>query len=357
MKAWFFCPENDMALADGGARYTPPAGALAVGRAGRLLPMLWADEDDMVIVPRREWQGEATVMSADRLRSLYGARGRVVCEAGLAEDADIMPWGWSPYTRTLLGETGISVEQMYDDIALERIRGLSHRRISVRINSLMSESGILLPPIPIEVRALDEVITLSRDYARRGYRGVVVKLPWSCSSRGVAMGDCDRIAALTSQIEGMIRRQGSVMVEPWLERTADFALLFESDGEGRVAYRAASTFVTDSAGRYGGNVVAQQSVIAEMVGALPGGLIQAAETALSRTIGRDYRGWLGMDMMRYTYEGDERIAPCVEVNLRMTMGVAAYLTAARMYADGLLRDGERRLLNVTPAGINLTKIP
>ena len=281
----------------------------------------------------------------------------MVCEAVGSDHAEIVPWGWSRYTRTLLGEAGISPESVYDDESLERIRTLSHRSISVKVNSMIEAQGVSIPPVPVKTGSMDEVMTLSRDYARRGYRGVVVKLPWSCSSRGVVMGDCDRIAALTSQIEGMIRRQGSVMVEPWLERTADFALLFESDGEGRVAYRAASTFVTDSAGRYGGNVVAQQSVIAEMVGTLPGGLIQAAETALSRTIGRDYRGWLGVDMMRYTYEGDERIAPCVEVNLRMTMGVAAYLTAARMYADGLLREGERRLLNVTPAGINLTKIP
>ncbi len=355
MKAWLFCPENDMALADGGARYTPPAGALAVGRAGRLLPMLWASDDGVVIVPRREWQGEATLEAADRMRSLYGAHGRVVCEADLS-GYELSPWGWSSYVRTLLREAGATDGDMYDDEAVGRIRALSHRRISVKVNSLLQERGVTVPPLPVEVRSLDEITAIARDYEGIGYCGVVIKLPWSCSSRGVVMADSKRIAALGGQIEGMIRRQGSVLVEPWVNGTADFAMLFESYGGGRVMYRALSAFVTDSAGRYGGNVVGRQSSLRSIVGELPQKLIPALEEALGNVIGRDYKGWLGVDMMRYTYDGISCIAPCVEVNLRMTMGVAAYLTAGRMLADGLLHGGELRLLNVTPAGVSLTSL-
>lgn len=352
MRAWFFCPENDLALADGGARYTPPAGALAVARAGRLLPMLWASDDDVVIVPRREWQCEATLEVAGRLRSLYGARGRVVCETDLT-GYDLAPWGWSRYTRTLLNEAGMHVKQTYDDEALDRIRTLSHRSISIRVNTLIGEQGISIPPLPVEARSFGDVVALSRDYERMGYRGVVVKLPWSCSSRGVVMADSERVAAISGQLEGMIRRQGSVMVEPWLERGSDFAMLFESDGEGSVAFRAVSTFVTDIMGRYGGNVIGHQEALKAIVGELPHELVQAVENALGDVIGHDYKGWLGVDMMRYTHDRFSCIAPCVEVNLRMTMGVAAYLTATRMLTDGLLGYDELRLLTVTPAGISL----
>lgn len=52
-------------------------------------------------------------------------------------------------------------------------------------------------------------------------------------------------------------------------------------------------------------------------------IISRLENILPRIIGTTYRGWLGVDMMTYMIGGIEKIMPCVELNLRMTMGIAA----------------------------------
>lgn len=43
-----------------------------------------------------------------------------------------------------------------------------------------------------------------------------------------------------------------------------------------------------------------------------------------------YKGWIGVDMLAYHSIGKEsqlQLAPCIEINMRMTMGVVATLLA------------------------------
>ena len=53
---------------------------------------------------------------------------------------------------------------------------------------------------------------------------------------------------------GIIRRQGSVMLETRLPKERDFAMLFHSDGKGNVTYRGLSLFFNGAANSYGGNI-------------------------------------------------------------------------------------------------------
>lgn len=352
MKAWLFNPENDLALADGGIRYTPPRGALAVARAGRLLPMLWASDDDEILVPESQAYDDV-LCQAKVLRESYGGRGTVVTQ--VSEVAVPSPWGWSCYARNVFEKAGVDAINMPSDASLHKIRELSHRRISITVNQALCEWGrdVEMPPCPMEVRNYDRICEWAHRFEEAGYEGVVVKLPWSCSSRGVVMASSDRLRSLKEQIEGMIRRQGSVMIEAWVRRKCDFAMLFEADGHGCVEYRALSMFVTDPSGRYEGNLVMTQDDIADRIGPLPDGLGKMLEKVLAHTLGSDYKGWIGVDMMKYDHLGREGLAPCVEVNLRMTMGVAAFLMS-----DRILRHTDARglLIGVTPAGIRIQPV-
>ncbi|MDE6174295.1 MAG: hypothetical protein K2F88_01880, partial [Duncaniella sp.] len=47
------------------------------------------------------------------------------------------------------------------------------------------------------------------------------------------------------------------------------------------------------------------------------------EKILGGLIGNSYRGWLGVDMMVYREDDAMKLMPCIELNLRMTMGVVA----------------------------------
>lgn len=135
------------------------------------------------------------------------------------------------------------------------------------------------------------------------------------------------------------------MVERGYDKITDFASLFHSDGK-RVTFRGLSLFITESRGVYSGNVVAPQAMILDMIDRsaqsvglhtstdLPQRIHDIAsslEPILSGLICPHYTGWLGIDMMIYRdTDGQPRIHPCIELNLRMTMGVVAMYVADRL---------------------------
>lgn len=354
MKLHLFNPENDLALAaeaSGIRNYTPPKGALAVGYRGALLPLWWAGEEDCVLLPPRLSPEEygRYLSEAEEMKESYGLKGRIATPeelkaSGEFREAVPVPWGWSRYARHRFEEAGTATALLPDDDQLALFSNLSHRRNTITLNSdLIRQSfqtkgsvNIVLPPPPLEIRSVYEL----NQIVPQKYDQVMVKLPWSCSSRGLLRLSAREVALYTSRLRGMLRRQGSVMVEKYLSHPssssesgpADFAALFEADDNGMVRFRAWSLFKTDSNGRYEGNIVASQKELKERIplsGNEKDWIAAALEMALNRLIDRRYRGWMGVDMMIWDVGegGHTGVAPCLELNLRHTMGVAAYLIA------------------------------
>lgn len=203
---------------------------------------------------------------------------------------------------------------------------LSHRRISAEIMSRLS--GLLdmeLPPVPEEIASVAGVQECMREWG-----AVYVKAPWSSSGRGVFLVD-SMTPSVERRISGILRRQGTVMVEKALNKKRDFAMLFYSE-KGRVTMCGYSVFFNSSGDAYGGNIMADRSELEDMIvaaGASRSGL-HAVAAALERLLGAlvadCYEGYFGVDML-VTDSG--MIAPCVELNLRMTMGVVAMIWRER----------------------------
>lgn len=336
-KLYFFNPDNDLALAAGnGERYTPPAAALDLRRAGALLPLWWCDEGDEVLVETDE-----AVEVADSLKSTFGISGTAVRKSEASNHA--APWGWSPLSARLMREGGAAGVPTPDEI--ERLRMLSHRRTSIPLARAMgAEESIVARECFSEAEAEAAIAAAGGD--------AIIKQPWSSSGRGVMGTRSMRADALRCAIAGTIRRQGSIMVERRLEREADFAALFVSDGR-RVRFEGASVFATLPSGAYAGNIVDSGDRLMERIPVDISAAIKGAEEYLTEAVAPHYRGYMGIDMLAYRKGGRLMLDPCVELNLRMTMGVAAMLLARR---------GLRGVLRVKPsepsAGeLNLSPIP
>ena len=336
-KIWFFNPDNDVALAaDPRARFTPPAAALELRRSGALLPMWWAAEGDEVLV-----ESDAALAGARELQRRFDLKGRAVrrseggCEAS--------PWGWSATSALILTEAGAVGVPSAGTIAL--LREISHRRMSIALARAMgSPEDIVARECRTEAEAFDAIEVL-------GGRGIV-KQPWSSSGRGVMAADEMSRDKLKAVIGGTLRRQGSIMVEPHLRREADFAALFYSDGL-MTRWRGVSVFSTDGAGTYCGNAVAPQSELMRRIPVDIAAAVAGAERYLTAEVAPHYRGWMGIDMLAYRDGSDRlRLDPCVELNLRMTMGVAAMLLHEKGL-QGILR------VKAAPAGpddVNLSPV-
>ena len=148
------------------------------------------------------------------------------------------------------------------------------------------------------------------------------------------------------------------MSEVALDKVQDFAMLYESDGCGHVTFVGYSLFHTNSSlTSYSSNVLmTDDEIVAHLSGisGLDTGLFHTTETAvgsaLAEIVGDVYSGPLGVDMMIYCTGTEMLINPCVEINLRRTMGFVAHDLRQR-----LLPENVTGVFSVTPHASNTGK--
>lgn len=322
-RALLFNPENDLALAADTPRYTPPPAAVALARAGALLPLWWCQSADIVIAPEEDSEGAA------RLRREFGVAGDIAMAGDFATVTECAPWGWSRDAHRRFCQAGVDASALPPAGWLDRHRQLSHRRVSV---SLLEELGTPKQLLPVEAFSLKDALDAVRKFDGEAF----IKLPWSSSGRGVF--DARRLSAptLTRYIEGFIRRQGSVMVERARHKIADFAMLFYCAHD-QAVFKGLSGFHTDPAGHYLGNIIASDETIVRHLGVDPREWAAPLSHAISVVIAPGYDGWVGVDMMtEMTSSGHIGMVPCVEANVRMTMGVVARFVYDRLGRDMVL---------------------
>ena len=234
-----------------------------------------------------------------------------------SEGAELMPWGWSP---ALLHRMEGRVKPKVDIAA---VRALSSRQTAVELLPLLQMEGTMGESVWLT--SVDEVCAFAGQYEK-----VLLKAPWSGSGKGIqpvcGMPD-DNLKGWTRRI---IASQGGVVGEPFYNKVKDFAFEFKVSDEGvePVGY---SLFEADAKGIYKENRLASDEVIeAELSVYVPKENLQKLwmrlQTELQLLLGEAYRGYLGVDMMIVRSDEEKYLVhPCVEVNLRMNMGVVSRL--------------------------------
>jgi len=143
-----------------------------------------------------------------------------------------------------------------------------------------------------------------------------------------------------------------ISIEPLWQVREDWALEYERTAEGRVVFVAFSLFETQATGRaYAGNLLLPQMALRERLTEHIGEralaeLIQLHSEYLTEALeGSDYVGYIGIDLFLYEQGGVLKLHPCVEINLRTTMGVLAHLAYERYLAP---RASGRFLIEYVP---------
>lgn len=334
-----FFPENDLALVADNPHYTPPDAALNLHRAGEALPIWYGAPGDMFLTGgiSDKWLRSVESMFDPGIGPYDHTDTRL----------ESAPWGWSKASRQYFADNGIV--NLPDDNTLNRIRHLSHRRTASEITKKLQAALPFATTQPAkEVSDPALLPELVKEYGT-----IAFKSPWSSSGRGLIIASVSSPQALITQAAGVIRRQGSIMAEQfYLRKAADFAMLFESDGNGTFSNSGLSLFNTNDKGAYTGNILTSDSDIEKRLsGIYPSenltALRQALPSILTQTLGNAYSGPLGIDMMIvYDNDGTPLLDACVEVNLRMTMGHVANRFYKRFCADGIT--GRFEVLPVSP---------
>ncbi len=330
---YLFNPDNDLALASGEVNYMPPATARRMAEELALLPVWYASAGSAVLAP-----------SAYNLTFLREIQERLLVSAELMTEPEIastpnlkpVPWGWNPALKRRLQRLGIPETELPSESYLKELRHLSHRGRAME----------LLPRLQLDESFCGESFYLTQPEEWQHFvesrASCLLKAPLSGSGKGLnwckghysvfIAGWCKRIAAL----------QGGIIAEPIYDKVVDFAMEFFSDGMGKVRFVGYSIFSTNTGGAYDGNLLLPDEEIERRLSAYApkasfDRLKRKLEEELSFRIGFGYSGYLGVDMMICRFSSGEvkyRIHPCVEINLRMNMGVVAHFIYKRYVSPG-----------------------
>ena len=319
---YLFNPEHDLALAHGAHNYTAPPFARQLRYDLRLLPAWIATTGSYIAVP-----DDAPIEEDRHWLQDHGLDVIPVPFSQLAElgPCNIHPWGWDAALRYRLQQAWVSLEYLPTDEELDWVRTLSHRRMTIAVHQALGEA---FSPCPVELKTAVEVTEFMNQHP-----GCYLKMPWSGSGKGIY-----RVIDLVTDnhvprwIEGALNRQGSLLCEVGLDRLQDFAIECECLG-GNTRLTGYSVFDSDFHSQFEtGRVAPMEELHQYLIGQYPDldKVVEKLIAALDEIIAPHYQGPMGVDMMVYKKEnGEIALNPCVEVNLRMTMGMVTSAMGSR----------------------------
>jgi len=331
MKLYIFNPDTDLALANNRENYMPPARVKQMTKELELLPLWYAEDSSCIFTPSSHDNAEF-VANAQKLFGTNATYIKDISRLTDKENIEIIPWGWNVSLRKKLLNKGITSANLPTLQELAEYRELSGRNKDTEI--LHS----LQPSAQFTAEVIDN-IEKCREYAYKNPR-CIFKAPWSGSGKGLLWcwgkyddksdGWCQRI----------IKEQGFVVATPIYEKLQDFAVEYYSDGKGNISFIGYSLFKTNTKGAYQGNILQSKEQHRKTLSRYIN--IQEIDATdillrekLSTTYGHKYKGYIGVDMI-ICRTNDEKNAlhPCVEVNMRMNMGILSTILADRFLAEG-----------------------
>ena len=287
---------------------------------------------------------------------------------------DITVWGWDSVVTNRLCKMGVSRAELPSEEALAALSRCSERKTA---HLLLQAFRARYPYSHYigESILIGEVKEITPYVAQ--HQHVLLKNPLSSSGKGLRHVSHGTDWSKTGEwAEALIRRHGYLTAEPYYDKVQDFAMEFYVDGNG-CRFIGYSLFVTDHHGRYiGSNLMGDERIEAQLAYYVP-------RTALHKL-----RDWIvahhtyivpaewdtthhplhfGIDMMivsesqrstdniqptpmargerlsvkethpdgnsEFRIQNSEfKIHPCVEINLRMNMGIIAHEVYRRLLA-------------------------
>ena len=356
---YLFNPENDLALANFSPNYTPPASATRLAEELAVLPIWYAGRDAATpveeglvdrrnaamdtasrdTVDRRDTKviagGELNRSFLETVKKILPLQPSLIpfSDIALYPDMDIVPWGWNPMLRKKLISVGVNEQLLPSPEDLVRLRNYSNRRHAVEILSeLQAEEAGCCGESHFFIDD-DELYAWLQSVPGNK----VLKMPLSGSGKGLIWildGITDKQRDWCRRVA---REQGGVVAEPVLDKIQDFAMEFYLDKR-KVSFAGYSMFTAASSGAYMGNELLSDARIEEKLSTFVSVelLHWLRESLIKKLSDRFplYTGYAGVDMMVCEISGGYCLQPCVEVNMRMNMGMVA-----RIFHDCYLHAG------------------
>lgn len=319
-----FNASHEEALASGTRNFTPSKAAKAIDHDLALLPY-WAMACNGVVVPDVQ-ECEAFLSSLP----LYRRNKVLLPSIYEACDGTIEPWGWDRAVIRAAEKAGVSTCVGYGDVDVlcrfqnRRFGSEFLNRLLPRLRSCGELSGLNFVGESHFVESIADAEKIIRGFDKN-----VLKRPISGSGRGILITANKLEKRELDWCEASCRKNGGLEIQRYYRKFMDFAMEFRKEKGKPYEFLGYSEFQTGIAGGYSGNFLSQNSVrgaeIWDLVGATPV-QIENFEHCVADMLdlcAGNYHGFLGIDMMVCKTRDGAAIFPCVEMNFRHTMGMAA----------------------------------
>lgn len=326
---YLFNPSTEIALAADSPSFTPTKAVRKFERELCLLPALYAPAGSAILLPPGLTADECEALPYFQTASERGFT--LVTADHIPAGSRLIPWGWNRAVAHYARRKGFSTESIPSCEYISELRACANRALTLKLwQEIVKSPDFAGSPLPMQLmdaKSLDIVLT--------GLGGDCIgKAPWSSSGRGVFPLTLPLPQIGRKRVADTIAKYGSIMVEPRWNKVLDFASEWVY-AAGELTFLGYSVFESSESGRYSGNLVASQAELLSKISAascpgLPEKAVEAQRDAIFSALQKlmqlhDNQPNLpplhfGIDMLT---DANGAINPCVELNLRRTMGHVA----------------------------------
>lgn len=331
---YLFNPTCEYAVANGNTSWQPNLLLQKMESDLGCLPLYFAKTEDYVVVehmPSVEYFKKISAIKSDIPGFILKDELKKSTFSAFKIN-HLKPWGWSPAVHKLLSPLKPNCADSFKASPVfnwtANHKEIYSKRFALHIltrliKTLTSEYIIQEDQIPVICTSQGEVeIQLNK------WDKLMVKAPWSSSGRGLQPVTKTPVhAKVWEKINGIIKEQGFVVVEPYLNKVLDFSFQFELKNK-KLTFIGISNFLTDKKGQYQGNFLnglqddVSQHVRTFQKKAIADILPKLIPVLESSELAKLYEGNFSVDTLTYaTYNNELKINPCLEINVRQNMGL------------------------------------
>lgn len=344
-------PTCDLAIGNGSPNWQPNKLLKKMEADLSILPLFLATSSDIVLVeqlPSEKFLKSIEILGID-IPAFMKFQKALNDETNPFNNINsLKPWGWSPATHKLLAPLKTRCSEAFQKSPVfnwsEEIRNLYSKKFALGIlQQIIREfPDTIFVPKELTGQVCYEQQQIESLISRWGK--LMIKAPWSSSGRGLQPITKTPVhPKVWEKILGIIKDQGYVIVEPFLDKQLDIAFQFELRNR-KITFLGISNFMTDSKGQYTGNRLnglpddmnPELKLFAE---SLPDKIISPLIRILVNSeLALAYEGNFGVDALIFKTSGNQlAVNPCLEINLRQNMGLLS------LHLEKLLFPGQKAL--------------
>lgn len=351
---FFFNPACESEVAFGKPGLTPSKLVAQLALDFTAIPVFLARQDDVVLVKKKPSipflsKLQKAGFSLPELIEFQPGRKKNSFEKpefAQRKINSLQPWGWSPDSAHLLSPLRKNISSAVASSTgwNPRLRPLFSKDWSAAVLANFLKNSHLDPHWGCESKIVgrachvfSEIEKQAEALRNQGFAHLVLKAAFGSSGQNmVHLFTKESQSDKRNWIENILKKQGTVVIEPWLEKALDLSLQFDLQPDGSFSILGATRFFTDPRGQYRGSIVGRFDAglnkdllkflhhhpLRNQPKPLPQLFRQIVAQIAPRLSEAGYAGPVSVDTLIYQNPGKPsfHFKPIVEINPRFSMG-------------------------------------